>query len=262
MSSWLQVFLALLLAHVMGDFPLQTRGMVLGKQAFRASAYLSHGLVHLLASLAAVVVFTDLSLATGAALLALALLVAAHLAFDLGKALVVRRWPAGDGALLYSADQCAHALLVAAVAILATGTLPPVATLHAQWIAWHHSVLVFVLVVSASVFPAGYLIRYLLRPLSDQLGAANERQGANRESLEGLGNAGLYLGWLERGLLVVAFAIGSFTAVGLIIGAKSIARFPEFRSRAFAEYFLIGTLLSVAIAAAGGFVLRQSLAAL
>jgi len=74
-----------------------------------------------------------------------------------------------------------------------------------------------------------------------------------------LSNAGLYLGWLERGLLVIAFAMGSFTAVGLIIGAKSVARFPEFKSRAFAEYFLIGTLISVTIAAVGGWVLHTVL---
>jgi hypothetical protein len=74
-----------------------------------------------------------------------------------------------------------------------------------------------------------------------------------------LSNAGLYLGWLERGLLVIAFAMGSFTAVGLIIGAKSVARFPEFKSRSFAEYFLIGTLISVAIAAIGGWVLHTVL---
>jgi len=48
----------------------------------------------------------------------------------------------------------------------------------------------------------------------------------------------------------------------LIVGAKSIARFPEFKSRAFAEYFLIGTLASVAVAAVGGWVLNVSLTAL
>ena len=106
------------------------------------------------------------------------------------------------------------------------------------------------------MFPAGYLIRYLLAPLSRQLAAAKESETGSRDSLEGLSNAGLYLGWLERGLLVLAFGAGSMAAVGLIIGAKSVARFPEFKSRAFAEYFLIGTLISVAIAAIGGAVLR------
>jgi hypothetical protein len=127
------------------------------------------------------------------------------------------------------------------------------------WNEVRETVLVYLAVVAATVFPAGYLIRYLLQPLSRQLAASRDYQTEHYNSLEGLSNAGLYLGWLERGLLVIAFAMGSFTAVGLIIGAKSVARFPEFKSRAFAEYFLIGTLISVAIAAGGGWVLRMAL---
>lgn len=262
MPTYLSVFLALLLAHFLGDFPLQTWRMVVGKVAFRPSAYLSHGGVHLAMSVAAVVLFTDLPLAGARTWLSLLVLGIGHLALDLGKSRVVRRWPACDGALLYSADQIVHALIIAAVAALATDAAPPVDAVSSWWAARHETVLVFMLIVMGTVFPAGYLIRYLLKPLSNQLDMTHGRPPGDEGTIEGLSNAGLYLGWLERGLLVLAFAIGSFTAVGLIIGAKSIARFPEFRSRAFAEYFLIGTLISVAIAAAGGWILRLSLAAI
>ena len=44
--------------------------------------------------------------------------------------------------------------------------------------------------------------------------------------------------------------------VGLILTGKSIARFPEFKER-FAEYFLIGTLLSISLAVLGGLVLAK-----
>lgn len=262
MQAYLQVFLALLFAHLLGDFPLQTRGMVLGKVAMRVSAYSSHGFVHLLVSIAALALFTEVPLASGSTILALAVLVPGHLALDLGKSAVVRAMPASDGALLYAADQAMHALLVALVAAVAVQAPPPVDALYALWMAYRDILLVAALVIAATVFPAGYLIRYILKPLSNQLGMDRETQTADRGSLEGLSNAGLYLGWLERGLLVIAFAIGSLTAVGLIIGAKSVARFPEFRSRAFAEYFLIGTLISVAFAAVGGSVLHFALNAL
>jgi hypothetical protein len=261
MQAYLQVFLALLFAHLLGDFPLQTRGMVLGKTAMRVSAYLSHGFVHLLISIAALASFTELPLSGPSTLIALAILVPGHLALDLGKSTLVRALPASDGALLYTADQAMHVLIVALVTAVAVQAPPPVAALYGLWMVYRDTFLVAALVIAATVFPAGYLIRYMLKPLSDQLGVDRER-ATGRESLEGLSNAGLYLGWLERGLLVIAFAIGSFTAVGLIIGAKSVARFPEFRSRAFAEYFLIGTLISVAIAAVGGSVLHLALDAL
>lgn len=262
MQPYLQVFAALLFGHVLGDFPLQTRAMVLGKAAMRPSAYLVHGFVHLLTALAALAAFTDVAPAAPGTLLALAVLVTAHLALDLGKSTMVRHLPQSDGALLYVADQFLHAVIVALVAVIVAGAPPPIESLAALWETFRDPLLVSALVIAATVFPAGYLIRYLLKPLSRQLNVGDGTPREAREALEGLSNAGLYLGWLERGLLVVAFAIQSFTAVGLIIGAKSVARFPEFKSRAFAEYFLIGTLISVAIAAAGGYLLRLSLDAL
>ena len=39
--------------------------------------------------------------------------------------------------------------------------------------------------------------------------------------------------------------------MGLILTAKAIVRYPEFKSVRFAEYVLIGTLLSVSLALAG-----------
>jgi hypothetical protein len=59
----------------------------------------------------------------------------------------------------------------------------------------------------------------------------------------------MYIGWLERFLVVTAILVQSPSMVGLILTGKSIARFPELKER-FAEYFLIGTLLKYW---AGGF---------
>jgi len=43
--------------------------------------------------------------------------------------------------------------------------------------------------------------------------------------------------------------------VGLILTAKSIVRFPELKDLRFAEYSLIGTLLSLSVALLGGMAL-------
>jgi hypothetical protein len=45
--------------------------------------------------------------------------------------------------------------------------------------------------------------------------------------------------------------------MGLILTAKSIARYPEFKSERFAEYFLIGTLLSISLAVSGAVLLSR-----
>jgi hypothetical protein len=72
-----------------------------------------------------------------------------------------------------------------------------------------------------------------------------------------LENAGLYIGWLERFLVITAIMVQSPATVGLILTAKSIARYPEFKSERFAEYFLIGTLLSISLAILGGVLLAR-----
>jgi len=61
-------------------------------------------------------------------------------------------------------------------------------------------------------------------------------------------NAGRFIGVLER-LLVYGFVLqDQYAAIGLILTAKSFARFKEMDERDFAEYVLIGTLLSVSSA--------------
>lgn len=40
-------------------------------------------------------------------------------------------------------------------------------------------------------------------------------------------------------------AAGAHTGLGVLAAVKTAARFPEFKSRAFAEYYILGTLLSL-----------------
>ncbi len=60
--------------------------------------------------------------------------------------------------------------------------------------------------------------------------------------------AGKTIGYLERITVLFLLVFGQFTAVGFVISAKSIMRFPEISKAASnkAEYYLIGTLLSMA----------------
>jgi hypothetical protein len=55
---------------------------------------------------------------------------------------------------------------------------------------------------------------------------------------------GRVVGLLERLILFFLVLAGQYTAVGFVIAAKTMARFKDFDDRGFAEYFLIGTLLS------------------
>ena len=69
------------------------------------------------------------------------------------------------------------------------------------------------------------------------------------ESKEGYPNAGAWIGTLERILIVLLMSMNQFSAIGLVLTAKSIARYKKISEEpAFSEYYLLGTLLSVLIA--------------
>jgi hypothetical protein len=67
---------------------------------------------------------------------------------------------------------------------------------------------------------------------------------------------GRTIGLLERALMLLLVSLGQWGAVGLVVAAKSLARFEALKERHFAEYYLIGTLTSLLIAALGGLGLR------
>ncbi len=67
------------------------------------------------------------------------------------------------------------------------------------------------------------------------------------EDEEGAVGAGEVIGVLERLMAFVLILHHAPTAVAIGIAAKSAVRFPEFRDKQFAEYFLVGTLTSIGI---------------
>ena len=69
-------------------------------------------------------------------------------------------------------------------------------------------------------------------------------------------NTGEIIGIIERLLILTFILAGNYEAVGFSIAAKSIARFKELDDKNFAEYYLLGTSVSVGIAVAVGIVLR------
>ena len=75
------------------------------------------------------------------------------------------------------------------------------------------------------------------------------------EEREAIG-AGEVIGVLERLVTFALVLAGGLPAVGFVVAAKAAARFPEFKDKAFAEYFLIGTLTSVGLALVLGLMLR------
>jgi len=246
-------FLALYLAHLVTDFMLQSDRVAIGKRLGVSAAYLEHGGIHFLTAM----LFLGFA-APGlwkrpgfyGVLLALTL---AHLGIDWCKIQMARFYRGSDRAALFFADQAVHLATVGAAAWFIAR--PPAAGLIAK-IRWFQSEiekpLLLLVVYVGVIFGGGYIVRFLTKPL---LSNNVEIVGESTNQLE---NAGMYIGWLERFVVLTSLLLQSPATVGLILTAKSIARYPELKSVRFAEYFLIGTLLSLAIGIAGGLVLLKA----
>jgi hypothetical protein len=69
---------------------------------------------------------------------------------------------------------------------------------------------------------------------------------------------GRAVGILERAVALTLVLLGQYGALGLVIAAKSLARFKALEDREFAEYFLVGTLASLLLALLGGLAVRAA----
>lgn len=69
-------------------------------------------------------------------------------------------------------------------------------------------------------------------------------------------NAGRIIGILERIIIYFAILYNELTVIGFLMAAKGFTRFKEMDNRNFAEYILIGTLLSTLVGIFVGLVVR------
>lgn len=239
-------FAALFLAHILADFPLQPGWMTRNKGS-KLSALLLHGATHYLAAWACLIFAGQVRFFSVGSQSIVAGCILFHLAVDRTKSMLIARSIILDNGWTFLADQFLHLVALTAAAFLITrSNVAELTALIAISPPAKARVLETALVYLSVIFPGGYLIRYLTR------GIARDTRSESRSQLE---NAGLYIGWLERALVLTALMVQSPALVGLILTGKSIARFPEFKEVRFAEYFLIGTLLSFSLSILGGIVL-------
>lgn len=228
---WIRLFLMLLLAHLAGDFLLQTDSLCAQKRKrrFRCGFLYIHAVIIAVLSLLAL---WDLSLWPWALAIGIA-----HLIIDGIKASVKKAsiW-------LFLADQILHIVILAVVANICvnrcTWTNPTWMTDRAIKV---------VALANAAILcwkPANILIRYILQYCKMVV----------PESNSSLFHAGKLIGTLERWLILTFLLIGRYEVIGFLIAAKSIIRFGE-KDKDQTEYFLAGTLLSISIAVLCGLLL-------
>lgn len=261
MQMTIRAILALYLAHLLTDFVFQTSHLMQQKKNGHAAGYFKHGAVHYICAVLVVAFFLPgmaLSLRFQIVVISLTLV---HLFIDLCKIQFCRSQPVADGALAFIVDQFVHIITVVfaacwiertPLASIARGSL---SALREQ----SNRVLLLLVVYAAAIFACGYLIRFVTKPIMRHIALSKQHSPDSPppETSAQLSNAGMYIGWLERFLVLTALLLHSPATVGLIIAAKSVARYPQFHREQFAEYFLIGTLLSICVAFVGGVILMK-----
>ncbi|MFQ5641681.1 MAG: hypothetical protein ACE5IR_27210 [bacterium] len=95
-------------------------------------------------------------------------------------------------------------------------------------------------------WPGNWMIRKIIKRWKPGTDEQPDRMGA-------------FLGTLERVLIILLVGLGAYTAVGFVVTMKSIARYERVqREKAFAEYFLAGTMLSMLLALILGLLIQSS----
>jgi hypothetical protein len=248
MQILLRALLAIYLAHLLTDFVFQTQRLVEQKRRGRPIAYFLHGLIHYLCAILLVGFLIPGTIVALRTHLVIAGLTLVHLLIDFAKIQLAGKRVIKDGLRTFVADQFVHFLTVLLAAWLLSPEVPfsAFAALVGSQRNLGNKFLAVPVIYIGVIFGGGYLIRILTRSMAEEV-KGDERT----ESGQQLQNAGLYIGWLERFLILTALLLQSPAAVGLILTAKAITRYPEFKSARFAEYVLIGTLLSVSLAFVG-----------
>lgn len=211
----IETFAALLFAHVIADFVLQTGWMVANKR--NPLVLLLHGLIVLATAQAA------LGTVTAWPLLALAL---AHVIIDAVKIYA----PHGHGLRSFIVDQLAHLATLIGTAWLFSSLWDQGIWAQTPWLPGVMTVFAGLLL---SVRAGSFAIGLLMAPWT------------MADLPKGLENGGQLIGILERGLIFLLVIVGQPAGVGFLIAAKSVLRFDTTaKDQSAGEYVIIGTLAS------------------
>lgn len=240
----LTLFAALIAAHLLADFVLQTERDVVRKT--RLAVLLKH---------VAIVAVVGYLLAGDWRRWEIPLALAVtHGLIDRAK----QAWFAPASERGFFADQLAHLGVVALLAASVPRLLSFRPFWEGPWQEGYHRLMVVAAGAVAAVWVSGVLVQFVVRPFRDDPG----EEGAALE--RGFERGGLTIGRLERALIFVLVLAGHGGAVGFLAAAKSVFRFGDLADsaeRARAEYILIGTLASFLFGLVVAFATRALLGA-
>lgn len=94
---------------------------------------------------------------------------------------------------------------------------------------------------AAALFLLTFVGNWVCRKIFAWTGMNSAVSGAAEPGL----NAGRVIGILERLILAIGILAQRWEILAAVIALKTVARFKEMEQRAFAEYFLVGSMFSI-----------------
>ena len=226
----IQLFLIQLVGHMLGDFYLQEERMCTAK---KNNAFCSPWLyVHILLVFGAAWLVTwNISFWWAALLIALL-----HGLVDGVKSYISQT--KCNSNILFFIDQLVHILIILFVVWLYVN--------KNGWIEWDWLSLYRALMILAVVFclwPANFFIGNFLKIIKVE--KTNNDKCITKDCVKQTLDASRVIGSIERMLVFLFVWLGQYSAIGFLIAAKSVMRFPEMgQGKNNAEYYLVGSLLS------------------
>lgn len=220
------IFLKLLAAHVIGDFFLQTDNICEGKSA-KGAKRLGYLAIH--SSINALLAYILVGLWNCWQIPVIVFF--SHYLIDYIKSCI------GSSSLwMFITDQTAHIAVIIGLWIWQTD-----ASLRIDG-SWCSDYRIWIVALC-------YLLA--LKPASILLGTFLTKWTPVNNEKNSLPNAGAWIGYLERVLILTFMLVGCIEGIGFLLAAKSIFRFGELtkaREIKITEYVMIGTLSSFTIA--------------
>lgn len=217
----------LLIAHVIGDFVLQPNSWVKDKinKTFKSKYFYLHGLVHLIS----LIILLEFNWSYW---ISISTIVISHLIIDLLKLNLKAKI---NSRLLFVLDQLLHLTVISVVVYINTPYIIELEKIYSI-----ESLLLILAILTIS-FVSSIIMKIIMSKWE-------LKEDKSDDSLE---SAGKYIGILERLFVFSFILLNQWSAIGLLIAAKSVFRFGDLsraKDRKLTEYILIGTLISFGLA--------------
>lgn len=237
------IFLKLVIAHLITDFFLQPKSWIDSKRKHTWKSKFLYVHIFLTGAIAWLVLWDWKAWSI------VLFITVTHYVIDVGKLAFGK-----DNLPSFLLDQILHFAVLAVAAIYYTSELNELTNFFNEYL---HSDNLTIL--------AGYLL--IIRPTGFLVGKATRKWQMeltdDKSRLDSLQDAGIWIGIMERILVLTFVVFDHFSSIGFLIAAKSILRFSdknETNPRKQTEYVLIGTLLSFSIAILTGLVIKWLIA--